>query len=108
MAALQHSASDIFDVGEIARLFTVAENGGRRALDQGFHKQREDAGVWTGRILPFAIDVEESQRDGFQAEAGVEHAGVLLAHELLHGVRRLGARQHGLHFGQHLGVAVGG
>src|SRR5581483_1320548 len=104
----QAKRGDIRDVSEIAGLFTIAEYGGRSAFDQGFDEKRENTGIRAGRILALAVDVEESKCDGVEIEAGVKNGGVIFAHQLLHGVWGFGARQHGLDFGEHVGVAVGG
>ena len=104
---LQAEAGDILHVGEIARLFAIAENRRRAPLEQAGHKNGEDARIGARRVLPRAIDVEETQADGLEAKALREHRAVVLAHQLLQRVRRKRVGLHCLDLGQHFGVAIG-
>src|SRR5262249_54521045 len=108
LRGFQAQLGDVFDISEVARLLTIAMNGGRRLRDEVLHEKTQDAGIRAAGVLAGAVDVEETQRYRLQAKAGVKHRGVIFAHELLHRVGRLGPGKHGFDFGKRFRVAISG
>src|SRR5438309_675255 len=73
---LQKQSDNIFHIGEVTRLFSVAVNRGGAPLDQAVQKDRKNARVDTGRILSGPEHVEEPQRYSLQFETTGEYARV--------------------------------
>ena len=73
------AVDDVGDESEIARLFAVAENAGRLALQNGGDEFRNDGGVFAVGILAGAEHVEVAQGDGFDGAHRGEGLAVLFA-----------------------------
>lgn len=84
---VEHGADDVIDVDEVARLLTISEDGHRLVAQQAVDEDADDPGVRTRRILPRSVHVEEAQPDRRETVQLLEDAGVVLARELLDGVR---------------------
>jgi len=73
---------DVVDIGKVARLFAVAENGRLLVVEDAVNKFRDDDGVFVVKGLSGAEDVEVPQADGLDAEVFGKDAAIVFAGEL--------------------------
>ncbi len=104
---LEIQLGHVFHISEVARLLAIAENLRRRTRKRRFYEQREHARIGARRILPRPVHVEVAQRHRLQPEHAGKDVAVILAHQLLQGVRRFRPGRHLLDLGQDFRIAVG-
>src|ERR1019366_4428001 len=92
---------------EVARVLAIAEDGGRLAVQHRLHEERQHPRIGARWGLPRAVHVEVAQRHRLQTVYPGKNAAVIFAHEFLERIGRFGPRRHALHFGEHVGIAIG-
>src|ERR1043165_6181533 len=97
---------NIIDVGEVARLRTIAVNTRRLSIEDGFGKGRNRRGVCAVRQLARAEYIEISQRRGVEIVAAAVSGQECFAGNFAGGVRTQWQRRHRLKLGNDLGAAI--
>src|SRR6516164_1210568 len=89
----------VVDVGKVAALAAVAEDGGLLAVQHLRGELRQYARIRRRRILAWTKNVEVAQAYGFESVAAVERGHIVLAGKLRYGVGRDRIRRHRLLLG---------
>jgi len=96
----------VVNVGEVARLFAVAENSRLSILQKRRAKLRQHSGIRRTGILPRPENVEVAERGVLQAVAAAKRLKVKLANVFRNSVRGNGLRLHGLDLWQRRRLAI--
>src|ERR1700722_13213720 len=97
----------VFDIGEVASLFAVAEHDRWDGIEEGGGKTGEHARIGRVWILARAEYIEITQADIFKAVAAAKGLGVEFADVFGYAVGRNGHRLHVFGFWQGRSVAIG-
>src|ERR1700675_641173 len=97
-AGAERFIHDIFDVGEVARLLTIAIDDGRLIFNECEHEAREHAGILRRGVLARPEHIEEADGGILQAIHAAEDLQIKLADILGNAVRRDWLWLHRLHF----------
>src|SRR5579864_4296224 len=104
----QVGGNDVINVGEIAALRAVAEDGRLLALQHLRDELGQHARIWRGRVLAGSKNVEVAQTDRLQAVTAVERFHVILAGQLCNRIWRNRIWRHAFMLGQRRSIWVRG
>ena len=83
LQCLHEKLDEIADIHEVSRLLAIAKNGDRQALLRTLSKDADHARIGRGRILAWAVDIEETEDYRFKSMLTPVEIQIVLAGQLV-------------------------